>query len=129
MRTFDTFEPGKNLGQIVLRHDPARLGTWNRMFPDSREAHPDSLPAGYILAAFMRGYLAIIGDRPPGNVHAGQTLNWHRSVPYGADLVVDLTCRDKNLKDDRRWVWFTVTVAQIGAGPCLSGDMRMLWAK
>ena len=126
MQTFETFTPGQDLGVVHLPHDADRLAAWDRLFPGG--AGSEVLPANYLVAALMRGYLALVDRRPPGNVHAGQTLHWAAPVPRGADLSVSLLCRDKVLKNGRRWIWFSASVAPDSGPACLSGDLRMLWA-
>ncbi|MDB6092183.1 MAG: hypothetical protein JWN85_4967 [Gammaproteobacteria bacterium] len=128
MLTFDRLEPDKLLGEIRVLADTERLAQWEVLFPDALAAAADRLPWGLVNALMMRGYVEILGERPKGNVHAEQSLAWGPAVPARADIVISLTCLRKELKWDRRWVWFDSRVCS-GAGVVhLQGTMKLLWA-
>ena len=123
MRTFESFVPGESLGEVTL---PPPLESWRHLFP--RQAEYEHAPTGFLVAVMMRGYIAIIGKRPDGNVHLDQKLRWGSPAPRDTSFVVSLRCVDKQIRKDRRHVWL---VASVGDGRELSfldGDMQFLWA-
>jgi hypothetical protein len=126
--TFDRLEPGKLLGEIALQVGADEFAQWDSMFPGSIEASGEFLPPGLVIALMMRGYIDLLGERPKGNVHAGQEFDWGPPAPREGELVVSLSCLRKELKGERRWVWFGNEVRTLGGPVHLRGTMRMLWA-
>jgi hypothetical protein len=128
MLTFDRLEPGKPLGKLTLAFDPIQLTRWDSIFPGSIAASDVFVPSGLVVAFSMRGYVALLGERPKGNVHAGQQFVWGRRVPKGTDLVVTLTCLRKELKRERRWVWFDNRLSGREGDLHLQATMTLVWA-
>ena len=123
--TFDRFTPGTLAGRASVRLDARRRDLWAGLFgaPD-----PDRMPQGLFVAAMMEAYVAAIQPRPKGNVHAGQTLVFAtHAVPADAVLDFTFTCAAKEMKRDRRWVWFDFAASREGAG-VLSGTITAIWA-
>lgn len=128
MLTFDRLEVGRAFGEVALEVGDDDLARWDALFPGSIEATGPLLPAGLVVALMMRGYIDLIGERPEGNIHAGQDLTWGPPVRKGAALLVTLACARKELKGERRWVWFDNQVKGEGGQMHLRGEMRLLWA-
>lgn len=127
MRTFDTFKADELIGSVTIPVDGTDISNWFALFPET--AQPIStLPPGLVIALMMRGYIQILGERPRGNVHASQELEWHAPAPATGALIVSLKCEKKELKEGRRWLWLENTVATTNGAICLKGTMRMLWA-
>lgn len=130
MWTFDRFEAGALIGTSVLPVTDSDAERWMALFPRADGApRPDRLPAGLAVALMMRGYMNILGDRPPGNVHAEQTLAWGEPIRPGGEVVVSLRCLAKDLRNGRRWVMFENRVTAASGLLHLQGRMRMLWAQ
>ena len=129
MWTFDRFEAGALIGTSVLPVTGTDAERWTALFPRAGAPQPDRLPAGLAVALMMRGYMTILSDRPPGNVHAGQTLVWGEPIRPGGEVVVSLRCLTKELRNDRRWVTFENRVTATTGQLHLHGQMRMLWAQ
>jgi acyl dehydratase len=124
--TFDDFEPGAELGRVSVALDDARIANWSAIY--GTPVAPDRVPAGMLVAAMMEAYLKAFQPRPPGNIHAGQTLAFGASARPGDRLEAQVTCRDKLFRKERRWVTFGVTLRN-GAQDVLSGEIRTIWAK
>ncbi len=122
---FDSFVPGRALG--THRLDMAQLlRDW--IACGGAAPRDGLLPTGLVVSAMMRGYLTLMAARPPGNVHAGQTLRWGLPAPAQGDLLVSLRCKDKSLRHGRRWLTLGVTVHGRQSQPHLEGEMTFLWA-
>jgi hypothetical protein len=126
--TFDRLQPGQILGEARISVDAACLSAWDSMFPESIAAAGDHLPAGLVIALMMRGYIAILGDRPRGNIHAEQEFAWETPVPKGPILVVTLSCLRKQIAGERRWVWFDNQISSEGCVRHVRSAMKLLWA-
>jgi len=127
MRSFDTFQPGQVVGSVTIPVGAAEHSQWDSLFPDTVHYHR-SLAPGLVISIMMRGYIHILGERPQGNVHASQELEWFMAAPGDEPLVVTLKCVKKENKDGRRWLWLENSVSTGGGKMCLKGMMRMLWA-
>lgn len=127
MRTFDTFRVGELVGSVMISAGAAEYSQWYELFPESAPQE-STVPPGLVVSLMMRGYMQILGERPQGNVHASQELEWRAPAPRDNALVVSLKCARKELKEGRRWLWLENTVATADGLICLKGTMRMLWA-
>ena len=123
--TFADFVPGSELGRVAIAFDDERLSAWRGIYG----ALPGgTVPAGAMLAAAMQAYLEAFRPRPPGNIHAAQKLAFgkERLKPGDrADAVV--TCLAKELRKERHWVTFGVSIVKDGRD-VLSGEMLLVWA-
>ena len=127
MMTFDDFRPGTALGECDFAFDEEAVSVWSGLFPEDRRSLP-AMPVAMIAMVVMRAYMAIMKDRPPGNVHAGQKF-WIARLPQLNDrLTTRLHCLDKERRNDRRWVTFASETTD-GAGAILfRGRMTTIWA-
>jgi len=124
--TFDRFEPGALVGESELVLDREQILRWKLLFPGENEA--EAAPPGLLIAMLMKGYMQVIASRPPGNVHAGQSLRWTGArVTEGARLKARFHCLDKEIRKERRWLHLSAELSA-GGTPVLSGEMTMLWA-
>lgn len=125
--TFERFEPGHSFGVVHWTPDRAAFTQWNALFgtcPDTQSA----LPAGMISMVALRAYMALLADRPPGNIHAMQATRVHRLPPIGTALATELVCLSRELRNARRWVAFETRTRTEDGTPCFDGTMTMLWA-
>lgn len=124
--SFEDFIVGETVGEASVVLDRRRAALWSRLFGESKAE--DSVPAGLVVAAMMEAYIRAIQPRPPGNIHAGQTLAFTGHRPRsGATLRFAFACRDKALKRERRWVWFGVE-AHEGDALAATGTLTSIWA-
>lgn len=125
--THADFAPGETLGEVAVTLDDARLDQWASIY-GTRPAPGAPVPRGLLVAAMMEGYTKAIQPRPPGNVHAGQTLLFAGPVPApGATLSLRLSCRDKEVRKGRNWVTFAAELSGPD-GPVMTGEIRSIWA-
>lgn len=124
---FDDFEEGATLGAATLTLDEARLARWAGLF--DKTASPATAPPGLLVALLMEGYMAAISPRPPGNVHAGQWLQFSgAAIGAGEALTVTMRCNGRELKNDRRRVRFGAQMCDRDGRIVLEGEMRVIWA-
>lgn len=125
--TFDRFAPGQSFGVVSWTPDRAAFARWNALFrtcPDDQE----TLPAGMISMVALRAYMTLLDARPPGNIHALQTMRIDRLPPIGTPLETELRCRSCELRNGRRWVVFETQTRTADGDACFEGGMTMLWA-
>ena len=124
-RLFDDFDLGAEAGTARVALTPERLARWTALFPGGDGA----APPGLLVALMMEGYMAATHPRPPGNVHAGLTLDFHpRPVRAGEDLTLELHCTCKEIRRDRRWLTLAFTLRGADGAAALSGETRLIWA-
>ncbi len=128
MLTFERLVAGRTLGTCTLPIDADCLQDWDSVFPGSVSAAGSHLPCGLVVALMMRGYIRILGERPSGNVHVEQGFFWGARVPKGSPVVVTLSCLRKELKGERRWVWFANQLDGADGVFHARSTMRFLWA-
>ena len=75
----------------------------------------------------FEAYIRAIQPRPPGNVHAGQTLTFHGRPKVGAVLTARFTVVKKEMKKERRWLTLGVEMFE-GDDKLLSGEILSIWA-
>ncbi|MFG1250466.1 hypothetical protein [Xanthobacter flavus] len=122
---FDRFRPGEPLGHHSITLDDARLADWEAIYGAVAAGH---LPSGILVAAMMEAYLKAFSPRPPGNVHASQTLAFGDPVQPGDRLEAEVSCLWKEMRKARRWVGFGVVLKK-GDREVLAGEIRTIWAK
>lgn len=126
--TFADFEPGSPLGTIALALDAGRRSSWDQVYGDSVGPAGSVVPQGLTVALMMDAYVKVIQPRPPGNVHAMQTLSFTRRNPAWGDLLqFDFSVGGKELKRERRWITFLVS-ARTGSELVMTGEIRAIWA-
>lgn len=125
--TFERFAPGLSFGTFRWTPDRAAFAQWNALFltcPDDQA----TLPAGMISMVALRAYMALLAERPPGNIHAMQATRVHHLPPLGTTLETELVCLSRELRNERRWVGFETRTRTSDGSPCFDGRMTMLWA-
>jgi len=126
--TFADFEPGAPLGVIVLAADAERRALWDQVYGKSVGPAGTHVPQGLIVALMMDAYVKVIQPRPPGNVHAMQSLSFTgQRAAWGDTLHFDFSVGGKEMKRERRWVTFRVA-ARTETDAVMSGEIRAIWA-
>lgn len=127
---FDDFAEGATIGSVEVTLDDHRLALWQRIYaPVGATLPPNETPYSLLVAAMMECYLKVIPSRPPGNVHAAQTLSFpDQPVAPGTRLRFDFSCLSKALKRDRRWVTLGVRAFDCER-PVLDGKIVTVWAR
>jgi len=130
--TFDDFEVGADLATVPVALDAGRIASWNRIYAGAGgqiDPSAESVPHGLVVAAMMEGYIAAIQPRPPGNIHAGQTLAFTGArVKPGARLDIAFSCKAKEIRRERRWLTFGVCIRD-GDRVVAEGEIASIWAK
>lgn len=125
--TFDRFAPDTTFGTSRWTPDRAAFARWNALFrtcPDDQT----TLPAGMISMVALRAYMALLAERPPGNIHAMQATTVTHLPPLDTPLEAELRCLSCELRNGRRWLKLVTITRLIDGTPCFEGTMTMLWA-
>lgn len=128
MWTFDDFEPGALLGNASVTIDDDYVARWLALYANEPDPRP-AVPAGMAMLIVMRCYAEAVRPRPPGNVHAGQSLSFERVPQIGERLTTSVHCESKTLKKGRRWIRFAVKATNDEGQVCYRGVITSLWAK
>lgn len=129
--TFSDFQAGQSFGQMSITLGSDRLAKWDAIFGsrENADAACRFLPRGLLVTSMMEAYLGLIQPRPPGNIHAGQSLVFGPGrVSLGDTVTISASCKEKAERKGRGWVTFEVIVTR-GSETLLRGDIRSIWAK
>jgi hypothetical protein len=124
---FDTFEPGELLGCRNLLLERNLVEQWLTLFPEDQNG--DFMPPGMMAAVYSRAYSSILQPRPPGNVHGEQVFTVNRIPRIGDELVTELFCEGKEMKNKRRWIRFASETRNLNGELMFTGLMTTMWAK
>ena len=124
MLYFHDFDIGQAVGRCEIHADPTALCLGEA----GGSVRMDILSTADLLALLMRGYCRIVTPRPPGNIHASQTVRFLDKASIGDVLEVSLTCIDKTAKNDRKWLRFEAAVNR-GPTKVMEADMTFIWAR
>ena len=127
MWTFDDFQPGALLGTASAIIDGNDVGRWLSIYRDEPDPRPE-VPAGMAMLIVMAGYARAVSPRPPGNVHAGQTLVIERVPRVGDCLSTSVRCESKAIRKGRRRLHLAVETRDHRNEICYRGIITTLWA-
>lgn len=125
--TFERFVPGASLGSCTERVEEGALRHWARLYPWDA-AVDDEAPAGMATVILMRAYMRTLSPRPPGNVHARQTLQLLSPLRAGEAITTAFECAGKELRRERRYVDVDVSATGEDGRAVFSGRMTLIWA-
>ena len=127
MRTFADFVPEAMLGEHHFTLSEDAVDQWTGLFPDDRASLP-VMPPAMVVMVFMRAFVAILHDRPRGNVHAAQKF-WISRLPLlNERMTTTFRCIGKEEKSNRRWLTFSADTLDATGGPLFRGQMTTIWA-
>jgi len=127
---FDDFEVGARYGSMKLELDRSLIDDWRLLFPQApARTGETAIPLGYVSIIAMRAYMHAVSVRPPGNVHGEQTFEVERLPDVGASVITDLSCIDKEIKRERRWVTFETRTRGVDGSLLFTGVMKIAWAR
>jgi hypothetical protein len=128
--TYDTFEPGKTMGEAVLALDESHAQSWQKIFGNtaSSGASESAEGAGLLVAMMMRAYLAVVTPRPPGNVHARQRFRLHALPRQGEAVRTVISCEGKEIKRERRYVELLAQGTGDDGRAIYEGRLSLIWA-
>lgn len=126
---FDDFQPGRVLGSHALVYDAALAENWRRIFQDAEGCTSSQAEAASIATLLMmRAYLAVVSPRPPGNIHARQSMVF-ASLPMAGDkLDITIECKAKEIKRGRRYVELLALGKAGDNTPIFQGVLTLIWA-
>ena len=129
--TFSDFRPGYHFGEMSITLGADRLSQWKAIYgsgPDGKDV-AQAVPHGLLVTCMMEAYLGLIQPRPPGNIHAGQSLVFGPGrVRLGDTVTMTASCLDTAERKGRGWVTFEVIVSN-GSETLLRGAIRTIWAR
>jgi hypothetical protein len=124
--TFDALTAGALLGSCGMEVTAPEVTAFAALLP--RRPAAGTVPPGFAVALLMRGYMRILPERPPGNIHASLRLAWGAPLRLGDHLIFSLRCREKEWRKGRAWVLFDSLLAKADGTPALAGAKWMVWA-
>jgi len=122
---FEDLVPGAELGRHAATWDEEISRYWKSIFPDDISAGAEA--AGIAVAMMMRSYLAVT-PRPPGNVHARQRLHLVSQPVKGETVHTVVSCVDKQIKRERRYVDIGVRATGMQGRVLYDGTLTLVWA-
>jgi hypothetical protein len=123
---FQDFSPGSEMGEHVELYDESAARLWRTVFEAGAGSPAEQL--GVATALMMRGYLAVVQPRPPGNVHARQQLQVSALPHIGEAIRMRVRCAGKEIRRERRYVQIAVDGTGDGGRALFSGSLSLVWA-
>jgi len=128
IRSFDTFVEDECCGKISFSLDEEFDDRTTRIFGAART--DGSVHMSIVPLLLMRAFTTIVDNRPPGNLHVGQTCELHQLPRAGSTLDAEVFCRYKEIKRNRLIIRFEVFLSEPSTGHrLLSGLTTIFWAK
>ncbi len=125
--TFADFPEGEPMAEVAVELNNERAALWAGLYGGPQAQPGEPAPRGLAVAAMMEAYIRAIQPRPPGNVHAGQTLSFFGKPTVGAVLTARFTVVKKEIKKERRWLTLGVEMFD-GDDKVLAGEILSIWA-
>jgi hypothetical protein len=124
---WDDFRAGEPLGDSTQVFEPALAAAWQRIFGKEAAGTPAEA-AGVAVALMMRGYLAAVAPRPPGNVHARQRFTLEALPVAGEAIRTVVSCAGKEIRRERRYVDLDVRGTSLDGRAIYAGVLTIIWA-
>lgn len=131
---FEDLVPGRDLGTYALTYDETFAQGWQRMIaqkdgpPAASAGGRRAQAASVSLMLMMRAFLTVVSPRPPGNIHARQSLSFCGLPSIGDHIAVTVNCLSKSLHKERRYVEFGVKAVNQGQESVFTGVLTLIWA-
>ncbi len=125
---FDDFEPGTQIGSQSLHIDEAMFDLWVSLYPNDAACRP-VMPPGMMAMVVMRGYMYVIPQRPPGNIHAEQRIDLVQLPKIGDTVTTIYHCERREERVGRKWVYLTSDTADESGKLLFSGRMTTIWSQ
>jgi hypothetical protein len=124
---FDRFEPGQKLGTCSVPMDRSRLRLWSETF--EQPIATARLSNSLFVSAMMEAYLTVAQPRPPGNIHAGQKLDFRGRTPLRDEtLDIAISVSEKFERKGRKWLRFACGI-HAGEDLLATGEILTIWAR
>jgi len=130
MWLFDDFAPGLELGTWIERVEPAMLQQLRAVYGSEIDDAPLTIPesAALTMVMMMRAYLSVVAPRPVGNIHARQRFRLEAVTSLGEEVQTRITCFNKEIKRERRYLDIGVVGTGSGSRPLFKGTLSLIWA-
>lgn len=130
MWLFDDFAPGLELGTWIERVEPAMLQQLRAVYGSKIDDAPLTIPesAALTMVMMMRAYLSVVAPRPDGNIHARQRFRLEAVTSLGEEVQTRITCFNKEIKRERRYLDIGVVGTGSGSRPLFKGTISLIWA-
>lgn len=102
MFVYDTYEAGAVYGTNPFEITPAVIAAWEAVYPG--DARDGLMPPGLVTLMQQQAYKVVVAPRPPGHVQGGQTFEIHALAAVGSVVTTEVSCLDKEIRKERRWV-------------------------
>ena len=126
--TFARLTPGAVLGTAVETVTDADVARFLALYAGEPDPRP-RVPPGMVMLLVMRGYARAVTPRPPGNVHAAQSLTILRLPRVGDMLTTTVRCASAEERKGRRWVRLAVLAQDADGERCYRGVITSLWSR
>lgn len=127
---FEDFTPGQRMGESVEVYDEQQARRWQSIFasPGADADQAAAEAASMAVVNMMRAFLHVVTPRPPGNVHARQQLSLQALPSPGEAIRVVVTCADKQVRRERRYVELEVGGTGAQGRSLFTGRLHLVWA-
>ncbi len=126
---FDDLKVGSHLGSYTEAIDGHLLEQWRALYPWDLSTK-DEAPCSVAMALIMRAYMQVVTPRPPGNIHAEQLLEMLSPLKLGRHVTTRLSCVEKYLRHDRRFIEFAAEITdEESHEPLVRARLKLIWAK
>jgi len=123
---YKDFVIGQEMGDCTLTYDETFVQGWQQIFGQTALIRTQAASVSLIL--MMRAFLTIVSPRPPGNIHARQTLSFSSLPVLGDQLTVSAACLSKTMRKERRYVELGVKALNQRGQPVFAGVLTLIWA-
>lgn len=123
---FAALIPGHIYGTHSLMLDRALVDRWSHLYGEVRCG--DLVPAGMLPVVSIRAYMALLPNRPPGGIHAGQQITIHELPRIGEETHTTLECGEKEVRGGRSWVRLLMTCTNDSGRILFNGIHTAIWA-
>jgi hypothetical protein len=125
---FADFQPGEAFGSETFAIDEAAFAQWTALYPRDAACRP-LMPPGMTAMIVMRGYMHVIPNRPPGNIHGEQQFDIARLPRIGDTVTTTYACEKKYEKAGRKWLYLTSDTKDESGETLFTGRMTSIWAE
>ena len=122
---YTDFVVGQSMGEYSLNYDEMFVRGWQHVFGQATLSRAQG--AGVSLMLMMRAFLTVVSPRPPGNIHARQSLSFSSLPVLGDHITVSVVCESKTIRKDRRYVELGVKAHNQRGQQVFTGVLSLIW--
>ncbi len=124
---FADFVPGVLLAEVDDHISAEQLAEWAQLYPWDK-ASEGFVPTSLATVLLMRSYHKAIPHRPPGNIHAGQKMQFLSSIRPGETVTTIVVCQAAERKGERRKLELGVVGRGEDGRTVYTGLITLFWA-